>query len=309
MAGLQLAVHYHATVSFQSRMPRQRRFRAQTGGRHYRIHHHRTLAVEGDANPVSALLQAFQLSLQHQMHAHVGQTMLQSTAGFRRHQRRQHAGGVIHDRHRFAGAAEIHRQFAANQAAANDQHPFCIAQLALRRAVFSLAIQRQHQLAARHRRDKRRRAGGQYQFVIAPFAVLALHPLIISVDIADPGMRKQAQIVLPGKLTRRLQGQVVGVLPAADHMAEIRFVVLIHAVGGDQGQRDVRVLLANIFHQLTGREARADDDDAITHFASDASTSNTSLPREHSGQRKLSGTSLHGVPGWTSWFGSPCSGS
>ena len=278
-------------------MPRQRRFRAQTGGGDHRIHRQRTLAVKSDANSVGVLRQALQLRLQHQIHAHVGQTMLQSAAGFRRHQRRQYAGGVIHHRHRFAGAAEIHRQLAANQPAADDQHPFCIAQLALRRAVFPLAVEGQHQLAARHQRDKRRRAGGQHQFVIAPLAVLALHNLIIGVDIADPGMRKQAQIVLLGKLARRLQGQIVGVLPAADHMAEIRFVVLIHAVGGDQGQRDVRVLLANIFHQLTGREARADDDDAITHFASDASTSNTSLPSEHSGQRKLSGTSLQGVPG------------
>ena len=49
-------------------------------------------------------------------------------------------------------------------------------------------------------------------------------------------------------------------------MAEVRFVVFIHAIGGDEGQRDLRILLTNIFHQLAGREARADDDDAITHF-------------------------------------------
>ena len=122
-------------------------------------------------------------------------------------------------------------------------------------------------------------------------------------------MGKQTQSVLLGELAGALQGQIVGLLSAADDMAEVRFVVFIHAIGGDEGQRDLRILLTNIFHQLAGREARADDDDAITHFASVASTSKTSLPREHSGQRKLSGTSLHGVPGCTSWLGSPFAGS
>ncbi len=40
------------------------------------------------------------------------------------------------------GAAEIHRQFAANQAAADDQHALRVVQPALRRAIFALAIER-----------------------------------------------------------------------------------------------------------------------------------------------------------------------
>ena len=55
------------------------------------------------------------------------------------------------------------------------------------------------------------------------------------IDIRYPGVRKQAQIKLLGKFTRRLAGKVIGTLPLADNMAEVRFVVLIHAVGGNQG--------------------------------------------------------------------------
>ena len=55
------------------------------------------------------------------------------------------------------------------------------------------------------------------------------------IDIRHPGVRKQVQIKLLGKFTRRLAGKVIGTLPLADNMAEVRFVVLIHAVGGDQG--------------------------------------------------------------------------
>ncbi len=55
------------------------------------------------------------------------------------------------------------------------------------------------------------------------------------IDIRHPGVRKQAQIKLLGKFTRRLAGKVVGTLPLTDNMAEVRFVVLIYAVGGNQG--------------------------------------------------------------------------
>ena len=160
-----------------------------------------------------------------------------------------------------------------------------------------------------YRRNKRRGAGRQHQLVVAPLAILAFDHFGLGVDIAHPDVGEQAQVILFGKLPGGLQGQILGILTAADDVTEIRFVVLIHAVGGDQRQRNVRILLTNIFYQLAGREARADDHDTITHFASVARTSNTSLPREHSGHRKLSGTSLHGVPGWTSWFGSPVAGS
>ena len=54
------------------------------------------------------------------------------------------------------------------------------------------------------------------------------------IDIRHPGVRKQAQIKLLGKFTCRLAGKVVGTLPLTDNMAEVRFVVLIHAVGGNQ---------------------------------------------------------------------------
>ena len=182
-------------------------------------------------------------------------------------------------------------------------------ELTLRGAVLALAVEGQHQFMPGYRRDKRCGAGGQYQLVVAPFAILTFHHFRCGVEVTDPGVREQTQMVLLGEFARRLQGQIVGTLAAADHMAEVRFVVLIHAVGGDQRQRNVRILLTNIFYQLAGRKARADDHDTIAHTASVARTSNTSLPREHSGHRKLSGTSLHGVPGWTSWFGSPVAGS
>ena len=54
------------------------------------------------------------------------------------------------------------------------------------------------------------------------------------IDIRHPGLWKQVQIKLLGKFTRRLAGKVIGTLPLTDNMAEVRFVVLIHAVGGNQ---------------------------------------------------------------------------
>ena len=139
---MQLAIDHNTAVNLQSGVARQRRFRAQAGGGHHRIDGYRALAIETDANAVGGLLQPLQLRFQHQMYAHLGEPMLQAAAGLRRHQRRQHAGGVIDYRYRFTGAAEIHRQFAANQAAADDQHALRVVQLALRRAIFALAIER-----------------------------------------------------------------------------------------------------------------------------------------------------------------------
>ena len=139
--------------------------------------------------------------------------------------------------------------------------------------------------------------------------MLAFDYVRLGVDVGHPGLRKQVQIVLFGKLTGGLQGEVSGGLPPAHHVAQVWFVVFVNAVGGDERQFDARILFTDVFHQLAGREARSNDHDAMIHFASVASTSKTSLPNEHSGHRKLSGTSLHGVPGWTSWFGSPFAGS
>ena len=55
------------------------------------------------------------------------------------------------------------------------------------------------------------------------------------INIRHPGLWKQAQIKLFGKFSRRLSGKVVGTLSLTDNMAEIRFVVLIHAIGSNQG--------------------------------------------------------------------------
>ena len=64
---------------------------------------------------------------------------------------------------------------------------------------------------------------------------LAFHHMGFGINIRHPGVGKQAQIELFGKFTRRLADKVVGTLPLTDHMAEIRFVVLIDAIGGNQG--------------------------------------------------------------------------
>ncbi len=145
--------------------------------------------------------------------------MLQATTHFRRHQRCQYAGGIVDYGDGFAGAAEVHRQLAADQPAADNQHPFGIAQRTLCRAKFLLAVEGQHQFFARHRRNDCRRAGGQDQFVVPPFMVLTFDHVRLSVDVGYPGLREQVQVVLFGKLAGGLQGEVGGGLPPAHYVA------------------------------------------------------------------------------------------
>src|SRR5690606_18600492 len=163
--------------------------------------------------------------------------------------------------------------------------------------------------AARHRRHKGRGPCRQHQLVVKPFPLLAFNAVAGGVDFRHPCLREQTQIKLFRKLPRRLAGEILSRLAEADHMAEVWFVVFVHAVSGNQRDRNLSVLFADIFYQLSGGEARTNNDDTVIHFASTASTSNTSLPSEHSGHRKLSGTWSHGVPGATSCIGSPVAGS
>ena len=243
------------------------------------------------------------------MHAHPGQSMLQTATHFWRHQRRENTGFAIHQRHRFPRATKIHRQFAANQSAADNQHPLRVTQLRFTGLVLLLAVKGKHQFAARDGRNKRTGPGCQHQLVVLPLLICAFDDFSLCIQRRHTRVGKQAQVELLSEIPRRLAGEISGTLPKADDMAQIRLVVLIHTVAGNQRQRCAGVGLADVFYQLAGGKARPDNHNTCAHTASVASTSKTSLPSEHSGQRKLSGTSHQAVPGATSCMGSPFAGS
>ena len=86
VAGAQGAIDLHAAVNLKASHPRQRRFRTQAGGGHYRINLNVAVAVKAGANAGGGLFKRLELRFQQQMDTHVGQAMLQATADFRRHQ-------------------------------------------------------------------------------------------------------------------------------------------------------------------------------------------------------------------------------
>ena len=69
----------------------------------------------------------------------------------------------------------------------------------------------------------------------------------VGINVRNPGVWEQTQIKLFGKLPRRLAGEVVGALRLADDVTEVGFVVLVHTVSGNQGQRYGRVLFTDVF--------------------------------------------------------------
>ena len=144
VAGLQIAVNADATVDGQPGTARQRGFRAQAGRGDDRIHLYLTIAIQRGANTGSGFLQTLQLRFQQQMYAHIGQTMLQAAAHFRRHQRGQNAGGIVNQRDGFTRTAEIHCQLATNQTAADDQYALRVTQLRFAGAILLLAVQCEH---------------------------------------------------------------------------------------------------------------------------------------------------------------------
>ncbi len=124
-------------------------------------------------------------------------------------------------------------------------------------------------------------------------------------------MGQQRDALLLGKVAAALAGHGCGGTAPAHHVAQVRLVVLVAAVGGDEADRLLGVQLAQALDQLLGGEAAADHhylaaDAGVTlrccaHTqASIPQGSNTSLPMPQPGQRKLSGTWAQGVPGATS---------
>ncbi|MNP31470.1 hypothetical protein D3C76_1245900 [compost metagenome] len=126
---------------------------------------------------------------------------------------------MVNQGDRFPGAAKIHRQFAADKPRADNHHPLGVTQRGFAGPVLHLAVEGQHQLAARNRRHKGRGPGGQNQFVIRPLLVFPFNHVRCGINVGDPGVREQAQVKLFGKLPRRLAGEVVGMLTLADHVA------------------------------------------------------------------------------------------
>ena len=61
-----------------------------------------------------------------------------------------------------------------------------------------------------------------------------------------PGMWKQAQIKLFGKLPADWRVRPSARCDWTDNVAEIGLIVLIHAVRGNQGRRNIRILLTDI---------------------------------------------------------------
>ncbi|MNE79621.1 hypothetical protein D3C80_1761250 [compost metagenome] len=124
-------------------------------------------------------------------------------------------------------------------------------------------------------------------------------------------MGQQCDALLLGKFTAAQPGHGRGAAAPAHHVAQVRLVVLVAAVGGDEADGLFTIQLAQALDQLLGGEAAADHhylpadadlirSDCVHTQASRAQGSNTSLPMPQPGQRKLSGTWAQGVPGATS---------
>ena len=74
-------------------------------------------------------------------------------------------------------------------------------------------------------------------------------------------MRMQRHVVFLCVLGGGHAGQIIGPLAQREDVAQLRLVVLIAAVGGDQPDGRLFILLTQILNQLSGGEAGADNDD------------------------------------------------
>ncbi len=166
-------------------------------------------------------------------------------------------------------------------------------------------------LTARQVGADRTGAGGQHQLTIGKLPLPGHHNTTSGIDAKHGAVGQQRDALLLGKVAAAQPGHGRCGATSAHHVAEIRLVVLVAAVGRDETDGLLGIQLAQALDQLLGSEAAADHqylpaDTGLTQSrslhtqASTAQGSNTSLPMPQPGQRKLSGTRAQGVPGATS---------
>ena len=126
---------------------------------------------------------------------------------------------MIDQRDGFTRPTKVHRQLGANQTTADNHYALRVAKPRFAGLVLLLAVQRNHQLAAFNRRHKSGGARGQHQFVVLPGMIFRFHDVRRGVDIGDPGIGEQAQVVLFRELPRRLAGEIFGTLILANDVA------------------------------------------------------------------------------------------
>src|SRR5690606_9926913 len=177
--------------------------------------------------------------------------------------------------------------------------------------VLLLAVEGHQLLTARYLGAGRTGAGGQHQLTIGKLPLPGHHNTTSGIDTKHGAMGHQRDALLLGKVPAAQPGHSSCGATSAHHVAEIRLVVLVAAVGRDETNGLLGIQLAQALDQLLGSEAAADhqylpaDADLIQSCcahtqASTPQGSNTSLPMPQPGQRKLSGTRAQGVPGATS---------
>ncbi|MNT37524.1 hypothetical protein D3C72_1736640 [compost metagenome] len=166
-------------------------------------------------------------------------------------------------------------------------------------------------LAARQIGARRAGAGGQHQLAVGEAALCGQQGAPVGIYTKHGAVGQQRDALLLGEGGAAQPGHGRGGAAPAHHVAQVRLVVLVAAVGGDEADGPFAVQLAQALDQLLGGEAAADHHNlpagasviqgcCIHTQASSAQGSNTSLPMPQPGQRKLSGTWAQGVPGATS---------
>ncbi|MNC35849.1 hypothetical protein D3C75_843450 [compost metagenome] len=166
-------------------------------------------------------------------------------------------------------------------------------------------------LAARQVGSRRAGACGQHQLAVGETALRGQQGAAGGIYAENLAVGQQRDALLLGKVAATLPGHGRGGAAPAHHVAQVRLVVLVAAVGRDEADGPLPIQLAQALDQLLGGEAAADHHyfpaDAgviqgccVHTQASSAQGSKTSLPMPQPGQRKLSGTWAQGVPGATS---------
>ncbi|MNS84441.1 hypothetical protein D3C72_1182690 [compost metagenome] len=223
----------------------------------------------------------------------------------------ERAARQIHQCHLATVARHVHRQLAANQPGPQYHDASGLLDQPLGGGVLLLAVEGHQMLAARYLGARRTGAGGQHQLAIGEAALRGQQGAPGGIYAEHLAVGQQRDALLLGEVAAALPGHGGGGTAPAHHVAQVRLVVFVAAVGGDEADGPLPIELAKALDQLLGGEAAADHhylpadadlirSDCVHTQASTAQGSNTSLPMPQPGQRKLSGTWAQGVPGATS---------
>ncbi|MNZ81250.1 hypothetical protein D3C78_999100 [compost metagenome] len=309
IAGLQPVVDQDAALHLQPGLPGQGQVRPKADRGDHQILFADAAIGQGDAPAIAGLgVYPGDAQPELQSDALAAQRLLQRLGQSSGQQGTERAVGQIQQGDLAAIARHVHRQLAANEAGPQYQDAAGMLDCPLGGGVLLLAVEGDQMLAARQVGSRRAGTGGQHQLAVRELSLSGQHHPPGGIYAQYRAVGQQRDALLLGKVAAALPGHGGGGAAPAHHVAEIRLVVLVTAVGGDETDGLLPIQLAQTLDQLLGGKAAADHHDlpagtgvtqgcCIHTQASAPQGSNTSLPMPQPGQRKLSGTWAQGVPG------------